>query len=309
LIEKKRRERAVSSLKFVLSFLGFCFVWGLMEGRTTIAATVKGMEDVKAWFDKKEQQERSSRAVKEAFEEKAAISIRVSQATQQQQQELFTMFGRKSSDLAGVGDMGGDGEEYEDTGKTFCCFPSSRGRRYSRRKAGAYGMEEPQESPIDPNKGVKSLLALCSCCGSTRTSSRKWVVEVRGVGVVQEKELGSSAGRWEVDVNEDDYFKPAPMWKQLVRKMKAQARHVQAAGSRNESWLNYDPQSYQKNFDNGEFRQQTYHVRHSLDEENSDHQHAAKEMALHTALLQRIASTRSQHEATTQVVPKLPAAA
>jgi hypothetical protein len=133
-------------------------------------------------------------------------------------------------------------------------------------------------------------------------------VEVRGVGVVQEKELGSSAGRWEVDVNEDDYFKPAPMWKQLVRKMKAQARHVQAAGSRNESWLNYDPQSYQKNFDNGEFRQQTYYVRHSLDEENY-HQHAAKETALHTALLQRIASTRSQQEATTQVVPKLPAAA
>lgn len=282
-----------------------------MEGRTTIAATVKGMEDVKAWFDKKEQQERSSRAAKEAFEEPAAISIRVSQATLQQQ-ELFTMFGRKNSEVAGLGDMGGDGEEYDDAGKAFCCFPSSRGRRYSRRKAVAYGMEEPQESPSDPNKGLrplKSLLALCSCCGSPRTSSRKWVVEVRGVGVVQEKELGSSAGRWEVDVNEDDYFKPAPMWKQLVRKMKAQARHVQAAGSRNESWLNYDPQSYQKNFDNGEFRQQTYYVRHPLDEEHSDNQHAAKETALHTALLQRIASTRSQQEATTQVVPKLPAAA
>jgi hypothetical protein len=285
-----------------------------MEGRTTIAATVKGMEDVKAWFDKKEQQERSSRAVKEAFEEAAAISIRVSQATQQQQQqqELFTVFGRKNSEVSGVGDMGGDGEEYDDAGKTFCCFPSSRGRRYSRRKAVAYGMEEPQESPSDPNKGLrplKSLWALCSCCGSARTSSMKWVVEVRGVGVVQEKELGSSAGRWEMDVNEDDYFKPAPMWKQLVRKMKAQARHVQAAGSRNESWLNYDPQSYQKNFDNGEFRQQTYYVRHSLDEENSDNQHAAKEAALHTALLQKIASTRSQREANTQVVPKLPAAA
>jgi hypothetical protein len=82
-------------------------------------------------------------------------------------------------------------------------------------------------------------------------------------------------GRWQVD-EDDEYYKP-PVWKQIMLKVKAQARQANC-GTNTGHWENYDSQSYEKNFDNGEF-----------EENNTDEKLGLKERAM----LQTLASTRS----------------
>ncbi len=323
--------RSVSS-GVVVVVVGFLFGVGFhlfMGGRSTtttiITTTVKGEEEEEAWFQE-QQQERKSSCVNAAACE--PISIRVSKPTQQQQpQQVMSMFGRQSSAIS-VGGGVGEAEEEEDdggAGQSICCFPLWRGR-YNQRKPDSFDGVQPGStfSRLDTESlrslGWRSLdaaaLCCCGCCGWPRRRSGKWVVEVRGMQEVVKKAHGSddrlrTAGRWEVDVN-DEYFKPPPMWKQLVRKVKAQVvrhHHVHGASSRSD-WLNYDPQSYEKNFDNGEFRQQQFYAPRSLQDENDD-DHGAREAALHTALLQRLASSRSQSQqgTTTTTTSSLPSPA
>lgn len=83
-------------------------------------------------------------------------------------------------------------------------------------------------------------------------------------------------GRWQVD-EDDEYFKP-PVWKQILLKVKAQARQANC-GTNSGHWENYDSQSYKKNFDNGEFEENT----------EFDDKLGLKEQAM----LQTLASTRA----------------
>jgi hypothetical protein len=214
--------------------------------------------------------------------------------------------GRHRSEIGvveGGGDMGDEEVENDGVGgpTPLCCFPSSS-RRYNRRKAHSFDCAEPGSafSPVDTTDSARSgvvrplrslsVREFCCCCGPRR--SGQWIVEVQKEHGSDNDRLRTAGSRWEVDVNDEYYFKP-PMWKQLIRKMKAQAKHVH--GSRNFEWLNYDPQSYEKNFDNGEFRQQ--YLLRSVNQKD-DYHGARESSALHAALLHRFASGRSQQDAT-----------
>lgn len=124
--------------------------------------------------------------------------------------------------------------------------------------------------------------ALC-CCGP-RWGGRKAPSGASSSG----NDALRTKGRWEVD-DDDEYYKP-PVWKQIIQKVKAQTRHLNSSNSiaRGE-WVNYDAQSYEKNFDNGSWRDTSRQKQYDEDEKLG-----LKERALHTALLQKFASSRSQ---------------
>ncbi|CAM6034816.1 unnamed protein product [Sphagnum compactum] len=121
---------------------------------------------------------------------------------------------------------------------------------------------------------------------------------------------GRSAGEEIVNFERNTSFKPAPMWKRMLKKLRANAkRHmiiVHPVSGR--EWTNYDAQSYAKNFDNGErwrddqtdsnsssssssfFSMQS--EEDSEEQEQLRHELGLRETALHTALLQKFHSTR-----------------
>jgi len=178
---------------------------------------------------------------------------------------------------------------------SFCCFP--RGRASNRKgdslssnlmEAGTPFARLDAETVKGKPRSRSVGRGGCCCCGPRR--GQKFTVEVRAVdlkgsGAASGGELRTK-GRWEIDVNEE-YYKP-PVWKQIIRKVRAHAKHVQTSRC---EWVNYDPQSYEKNFDNGGWRDSFAVVSQHYDE-NDDL--GTKERALHTALLQKFASSRSQ---------------
>ncbi len=119
---------------------------------------------------------------------------------------------------------------------------------------------------------------------------------------------GRSAGEEIANLERSMSFKPAPMWKRMLKKLCANAkRHmiiVHPVSAR--EWTNYDAQSYAKNFDNGErwrddqtdsnsssssfFSMQS--EEDSEEQEQLRHELGLRETALHTALLQKFHSTR-----------------
>lgn len=121
---------------------------------------------------------------------------------------------------------------------------------------------------------------------------------------------GRSAGEEIANLEPSMSFKPAPMWKRMLKKLRANAkRHmiiVHPVSAR--EWTNYDAQSYAKNFDNGERWRDDQTDSHSSSssssffsmqsEEDSEeqeqlrHELGLRETALHTALLQKFHSTR-----------------
>jgi hypothetical protein len=104
-------------------------------------------------------------------------------------------------------------------------------------------------------------------------------------------------GRWEVD-DDDEFYKP-PVWKQIIQKVKAQTRQLNSNSIARGDWVNYDPQSYEKNFDNGSWRDTS---RQKLYDENDENEKLGlKERALHTALLQKLSSNSSQKLANGEV--------
>jgi hypothetical protein len=110
---------------------------------------------------------------------------------------------------------------------------------------------------------------------------------------VKEPRRDPAPGQWPgTSEIENELFKPAPMWKQLLKKLRAQAKqHVHPVPAR--EWTNYDVQSYAMNFDNGSWRDSNFSSLYfDEDEELQRMKLALRETALHTALLQKFHSTR-----------------
>jgi len=128
----------------------------------------------------------------------------------------------------------------------------------------------------------QAAVVLC-CCGP------RWGRKYNTMEGDSPKDVLRTKGRWEVD-GDDEYYKP-PVWKQIILKVKAQARQANCGGHNSGEWVNYDSQSYEKNFDNGSWRDTSRDVYQENDE---NEKLGLKERALHTALLQKFASTRSQ---------------
>lgn len=87
----------------------------------------------------------------------------------------------------------------------------------------------------------QAVVVLC-CCGP------RWGRKYDNIEENTPEVVLRTKGRWEVDAD-DEYYKP-PVWKQIILKVKAQAKQANC-GNNNGDWVNYDSQSYQKNFDNG----------------------------------------------------------
>jgi len=197
------------------------------------------------------------------------------------------------------------GEHGSDDEASICCFP--RGRSMSRIKgdvlvsnlldiggAGtpAFAKLNPDESKVRSPRSRPIDTVLCCCCGPSK--GLNYTVEVRSVDshndrISQKQSELRTQGRWEVDMNEE-YYKP-PVWKQLLRKVKAHARQVHSSRC---DWENYDLQSYENNFDNGGWRDQIGSTCAGQLDEKEDL--GTKERALHTALLQKFASSRSNSQ-------------
>ncbi|CAM6030564.1 unnamed protein product [Sphagnum balticum] len=130
---------------------------------------------------------------------------------------------------------------------------------------------------------------------------------------------GRSAGEEIANLDRSMSFKPAPMWKRMLKKLRANAKQhmiiVHPVSAR--EWTNYDAQSYAKNFDNGErwrddqtdsnsssssssgssfFSMQS--EEDSEEQEQLRHELGLRETALHTALLQKFHSTRYDSSST-----------
>lgn len=131
--------------------------------------------------------------------------------------------------------------------------------------------------------------AVLCCCGP-RWGRKYNTVENHNGSPEDRTDILRTKGRWEVDAD-DEYYKP-PLWKQIILRVKAQAREANCGNSvRAGEWVNYDPQSYEKNFDNGTWRDSSRDIYQENDE---NEKLGLKERALHTALLQKFASARSQ---------------
>ncbi|KAG0562103.1 hypothetical protein M758_9G171700 [Ceratodon purpureus] len=133
-------------------------------------------------------------------------------------------------------------------------------------------------------------VVLC-CCGP------RWGGRKASNGEHERGDVLRTKGRWEVD-DDDEFYKP-PVWKQIIQKVKAQTRQLNSTSIGRGEWVNYDPQSYEKNFDNGLWRD-TSRQKH-YDENDEDEKLGLKERARHTALLQKFASTRSQKQANGEI--------
>lgn len=223
------------------------------------------------------------------------IAVRVSNFGQD-------MFQRHGS-VAGE-EVCSDGEE----DSSFCCFP--RGRSTNRKGsalssnlmdmggAGAPFARLDTEKLQGRPPRSRLVGASCCCCGPRRP--QKFTVEVRAVDVKPKgvpKGKLRTQGRWEIDVNEE-YFKP-PIWKQLIRKVRAHAKQVHSSRC---EWVNYDLQSYEKNFDNGGWRDSCT----SAGNFDENDEVGTKERAMHTALLQKFASSRSQQCSNAGLMSPLP---
>lgn len=98
----------------------------------------------------------------------------------------------------------------------------------------------------------------------------------------RDRVLQQPAGRWVMEDDREYYLKP-PAWKQVLRKVRAEAkRHVHPAPPR--EGMDYDAESYEKNFDSG--RGALLVV---VDEED---ELEGKARVLHTKLLTKLHSKR-----------------
>jgi len=140
----------------------------------------------------------------------------------------------------------------------------------------------------NPRRSQSTLLdqaAVVLCCCNPRWGRSKYDA-IEGNGNTPEDVLRTK-GRWEVD-EDDEFYKP-PVWKQIILKVKAQARQANCGGTNAAEWVNYDSQSYEKNFDDGLWRDTSRNV---FQENVVNENLALKERALHTALLTKFASSR-----------------
>lgn len=173
-------------------------------------------------------------------------------------------------------------------GESFSVEGAAPGAPFSRDTNRAKGRPNLRRSQSTAG-GILDHAAVLCCCGP-RWSRKYNPVEVHNGSPEAEKDVLRTKGRWQVDAD-DEYYKP-PVWKQIILKVKAQARQANCGGNaRAGDWVNYDPQSYEKNFDNGSWRDTSQGVYQENDE---NEKLGLKERALHTALLQKFASTRSQ---------------
>ena len=173
-------------------------------------------------------------------------------------------------------------------------YPHGQGRKGEGVGGAPFSRLDANRSKDRPNlyrsqsaaegRGDRGVPVFC-CCGP-RFGGRK-----ASSGAVEGADVLRTKGRWEVD-DDDEYYKP-PVWKQIIQKVKAQTRHLNSNSTPRGEWVNYDPQSYEKNFDNGTWRDSSQEINHYV-ENDENKKLGLKERALHTALLQKFASSRSQ---------------
>jgi hypothetical protein len=136
-----------------------------------------------------------------------------------------------------------------------------------------------------------------------QTGASQWSIEWKRSNDDQAAAQWTAAGgrcthAGEIVIKPAACFKAAaPMWKQLMKKLCAQAKrwHMQLQSVRaGPEWTNYDAQSYAKNFDNGGWADSYF------DEEDEDEDKLGlRETALHTALLQKLYSKRGYKTSST----------
>ncbi|CAK9229396.1 unnamed protein product [Sphagnum troendelagicum] len=109
---------------------------------------------------------------------------------------------------------------------------------------------------------------------------------------VQAKDrIARQGGHWQRQPEADDQsYKPPAPWKLLLRKLRAQAKRSVHPAPTREQWMNYDLQSYRKNFDNGAADSQAGATRSQLYAPVSAA--ASREKAVHAALLAKFHSAR-----------------
>lgn len=204
------------------------------------------------------------------------MSVRVSNSAQSASKRPFFVGRRESLS---------DGED----NSGICWFPRGRSRSgESLSTVNVHQFEE--EQGVSRSKSTAGSDRVFCCCGPRW--GRKYTVEVCATDSSDDGSPGNESvlrtkGRWEIDVNEE-YYKP-PVWKQIIRKVKAQVRQVNSIPPG--VWENYDSQSYEKNFDNGTWRDSS---RNNYDADDSDEKLGLNERARHTALLQKFHSNRAQ---------------
>ncbi|KAH8941884.1 hypothetical protein BDL97_14G068900 [Sphagnum fallax] len=161
-----------------------------------------------------------------------------------------------------------------------------------------------------------SLLQSRSSGAWSKKSSRRESSAAAAAAAQWTVAAGRSAGEEIANLERSMSFKPAPMWKRMLKKLCANAKQhmiiVHPVSAR--EWTNYDAQSYAKNFDNGErwrddqtdsnsssssssfFSMQS--EEDSEEQEQLRHELGLRETALHTALLQKFHSTRYDSSST-----------
>jgi hypothetical protein len=155
------------------------------------------------------------------------------------------------------------------------CFP--RGRKvYSGAPFARLDTHHDAESVKE-----KLLGAIYCCCEPSADE------DLKGRGGVSKQE---SSSKWEdVDLTSADCCK-APYWRQLARRAKAHVYVRQAPQPSRDDWLNYDPHSYQMNFDDGCRREDFASSLYIDENDDSD----SRERAMQSALLKQFAASRAQ---------------
>ncbi|KAG0601036.1 hypothetical protein M758_11G079300 [Ceratodon purpureus] len=175
-----------------------------------------------------------------------------------------------------------DGEDY------IGCFP--RGRKVYSDSANLKGAPFARLDAHQDAESVRArvLGAICCCCGQPGYSGEGEDAGLQKSGGGSKQEAVGSR-RWD-DVDLSGGCCKAPYWKQLARRAKAHVHVRQAPHPSRGDWLNYDPHSYQMNFDDGCRREDG--VSSLYIDENDDP--ASRERAMQSALLKKFAASRAQ---------------
>lgn len=201
-----------------------------------------------------------------------SISVRI---------EAQDAFKRQQNGGAGGVESDGEGDEYNG------CFPRGLGPNVSRKVySDSTNMKGAPFARLDAQgdaESVKSKLlgAIYCCCGP---SGQAGAIDLKSIG--DSKQESDTSSRWE-DLDLSECCKP-PYWRQLARRAKAHVHVRQPQPTRSE-WLNYDPHSYQMNFDDG-CRQECDSSLH-IDECDDS---VSRERAMQSALLKKFAASRAQ---------------